>query len=83
MKATKENIGQTFKIRLNSYKSIRHYGGREITPYKHIVNATLIGLQRGPQYYIMSLQSDMKDYKGRVQFKKGHKIAVTDRDFDV
>lgn len=81
MKATIENIGQTYKVRLMSYKSVRHYGGREITPFAHFVDATLVNIQDGFQPYVVTLNADMKDYKGRLQYKAGHKIAICENDF--
>lgn len=81
MKATKENIGQTYIVRLMSYKSVRHYGGREITPVAHFIEATLVAIQDGYQPYVVTLNEDMKDYAGRMQYRKGHKIAVTENDF--
>lgn len=83
MKATSQNIGQTFMVRLMSYKSVRHYGGRDITPYAHLVEATLVALQDGLQPYIVTLNEEMKAYNGRVQYPKGHKIAICENDFNV
>lgn len=83
MKATNQNIGETFKVRLLNYTSFRHYGGREIQTFSNIVDATLVGLQKGYQCYIVTLVSDCKDNQGRVQYKAGHKIAVCENDFDL
>ena len=83
MKATNQNIGETFKVRLLNYTSFRHYGGREIQTFANIVDATLVGLQEGHQKYIVALINDCKDNKGRVQYKAGHKIAVSENDFDL
>lgn len=52
MKATNNNIGETFKVRLLNYKSFRHYGGRDIQTLANIVEAVLVGLQDGHQRYI-------------------------------
>lgn len=81
MKATNQNIGETFKVRLLNYTSFRHYGGREIQTFANIVDATLVELQDGHQRYIVTLINDCKDSKGRVQYKAGHKIAVCENDF--
>lgn len=75
MKATNLKIGQTCKIRLLSYKSIRHYGGREILTHEDILDATLVALQDDFLRYIVVLNSDAAGYR------KGHKIAVCDKDF--
>lgn len=75
MKATNLDIGKNFNVRLRGYKSIRHYGGNEITTYEHIVDATLVALQNGFQRYVVVLNSDTQGYK------KGHKIAVCEKDF--
>ena len=64
------------KIRLHTYKSFRHYGGREITAYNHTCEAKLIEKQRDGTYYV-ELLTDCAN------FKKGHKIAVLSIDFDV
>ena len=81
MKASIENIGQTFKVRLLNYSSFRHYGGREIETFVNIVEAVLIELQGGYQTYIVTLTKDCKNHKGQVQYKAGHKIAVCEDDF--
>lgn len=75
MKATNLNIGQPCKVRLLSYKSIRHYGGREIRTYEHMVDATLVALQNDFLRYVVVLNSDA------IGYKKGHKIAVCEKDF--
>jgi hypothetical protein len=72
MKANKSNIGQTYKVRIVSYKSFRHYGGREITEKIDFVDAVLVGLQDSDQRYIVSLTQSC------IGFPKGHKIAVTE-----
>lgn len=75
MKATNQNIGETFKVRLANYTSFRHYGGREIKTFVNIVDAKLVALQEGHQRYIVTLVSDCVGYKA------GHKIAVCENDF--
>jgi len=81
MKATSENIGQTYKVRLLNYKSFRHYGGREIETFANIVEAVLVALQDGHQPFVVTLNEDCKNYKGQVQYRAGHKIAVCENDF--
>ena len=81
MKATNQNIGETFKVRLLNYTSLRHYGGREIQTFANVFDAVLVGLQEGHQRYIVTLVNDCKDSKGRVQYKAGHKIALCENDF--
>jgi hypothetical protein len=75
MKATIENIGQIFSIRLIENKWFRHYGGREITQKIHVVKVTLVGLQDDHQRYIVTLNEPC------IGFKSGHKIAVCENDF--
>ena len=82
MKADQSNIGQNFQVRLVHYKSVRHYGGRSITPYPCVVNAKLIGLQNDYQRYIVEL-SDNYMHDGKVVYKAGHKIAVPEKDLIV
>jgi hypothetical protein len=77
VKATDENIGETFKVRLLSYTSFRHYGGREIKTDAHTVDAVLVGIQDGHQRYIVELTHDC------MQYKAGHKIAVCENDFSL
>lgn len=74
-------INNQYKIRLNSYKSLRHYGGRDITTFAHVVNATLTALQDGgSQPYIFTLDQDVKNHKGQIVYKAGHKIAISPKD---
>jgi len=77
MKATIENIGQIFNIRLIENKWFRHYGGREVTQKIHIVKATLVALQDDHQRYIVTLNEPS------IGFKIGHKIAVCEKDFAI
>jgi hypothetical protein len=81
MTATRNNIGETFKVRLLNYKSFRHYGGREIETFVNIVDAVLVEMQDGYQPYIVTLVNDCKNHKGKVQYDAGHKIAVCENDF--
>jgi hypothetical protein len=81
MKACAENFGETFKVRLSSYSSFRHYGGREITTYPTIVDCILIGLQSGHQRYIVELINDCVDSRGKLIYRAGAKIAVCENDF--
>lgn len=64
------------KIRLLTYKSFRHYGGREITTTSHICSAVLIEQQRDHSFYVELLE----DCAG---FKKGYKIAVLENNYDI
>jgi hypothetical protein len=63
------------KVRLFTYKSFRHYGGREITTTPHICEALFIADQKHTQ--VVELLADCAG------FKKGHKIAVNNKDFDI
>jgi len=82
MKATIENIGTTYKVRLHTYNWIRHYGGREVKTYNYIAAAKLIGIQRDGTY-LVALNEDVIDFAGKVAYKKGHKIAIINIDFDI
>ena len=66
------------KVRLYTYKSFRHYGGREITTTPHICKAVLIEKQQDHSYYVM-LTEDCIGF-GR---KAGSKIAVLEKDFNI
>jgi len=63
-------------IRLYSYKSFRHYGGREITTNAHLCKALFIRTQ-DDHTNLVKLLEDCAGYK------KGHLIAVQDCDFNV
>ena len=76
MKANIE-IGQEVKVRIVSFTSFRHYGGREITSKSNIVNAKLIKMQSGFQPYIVELLDKCES------LPKGHKIAVSETDFNI
>ena len=73
-------INNQYEIRLSSFKSLRHYGGRDITTFAHIVNATLTAIQDGAAPYIFTLNQDVKNNNGATIYKAGHKIAVNSRD---
>jgi hypothetical protein len=77
MKATIKNIGQLCRIRICTYKSFRHYGGREINESVSYANAILVGLQDSTQCYLVELLD------ASCGFIKGHKIAVNDNDFEL
>jgi hypothetical protein len=64
------------KIRLTTYKSFRHYGGREITPTYHICNAKLIAEQRDHTFYVELLEDC-------AIWKAGYKIAVLPINYNV
>jgi hypothetical protein len=83
MKATNQNIGETFKVRLEYFTWFRHYGGREIQTFVNIVDAKLVGLQDGYLRYVVTLTDDCKDSKGRVKYEAGRKISVPENDFDL
>lgn len=63
------------KVRLFSYKSFRHYGGREITTIAHICRALFVKDQTHTK--VVEL---LEDCAG---FNKGHKIAVDNKDYNV
>jgi len=64
------------KIRLYNYKSFRHYGGREINTTHVICDAVFISDQKDGTKLVELLE----DCAG---FKKGHKIAVLPKDFNI
>lgn len=63
------------KVRLFTYKSFRHYGGREIVTTPHICNASFVADQTHTQ--VVELLEDCAGWK------KGHKIAVQNKDFNI
>lgn len=63
------------KVRLFTYKSRRHYGGRDITPMPHICGAKFLFDQVHTK--VVELQEDCAG------FRRGHKIAVQNSDFDI
>ena len=65
------------KIRLLTYKSFRHYGGREITPTPHICEAEFVKRQPVDHTIVVKLLEDCGN------FKKGHILAVQENDFDI
>ncbi len=68
--------GSNVKVRLFSYKSFRHYGGRVINTTPHICNAIFIKIQED-NTYLVELSENC------ASFKKGHKIAVLINEFNV
>ena len=59
------------KVRINTYKSFRHYGGREIKTTSHIVNATFCFEQPIDSTTVVTLDEAVGD-----SYPKGHKIAI-------
>lgn len=74
---TKMKEGTEIIVRLTTYKSRRHYGGRHVTPKQHIVKAKFIKEQPGYQPYIVELVEAAAGYN------KGHRIAITKKDFNI
>ena len=70
-------MGMVVKVRLFSYKSFRHYGGREITGTPYICAATVVGIQEGHQKYIVELLEPCAGYP------TGHKIAVSEKNYNI
>lgn len=68
-------IMNQIKVRLYTYKSFRHYGGREITTTTHTCNAVFVADQKHTQ--VVELLEDCAGHK------KGHKIAVNNKDFNI
>lgn len=65
----------TVKVRLFTYRSIRHYGGRNITTTAHICNAQLVADDKHTKIVIL-----LQDCAG---YKVGHKIAVQNKDYNI
>lgn len=63
------------RVRLYTYKSLRHYGGREINTTSHLCDAVFIADQIHTK--VVELLNDCAGYK------KGHKIAIDNKDFDI
>jgi hypothetical protein len=70
-------VGSEVNIRLFTYKSRRHYGGRDITTTAHIVKAKLYATQGGHQKYIVDL------LEAGAGYPKSHRIAVCENDFNL
>lgn len=68
--------GTQINVKVYSYKSVRIYGGREITTTFEIVPALFVKDQRD-HTHVVELIQDCKSYK------KGHVIAVQPKDFNV
>lgn len=64
------------KVRLFTYKSFRHYGGREITTTPHICLAKFIKSQSDHTEVVELLEPC-------AGWKAGHKIAVQTKDFNL
>lgn len=71
-----EVIGPTVNVRLYSYKSRRHYGGRDITTTAHTCPAVFKFKQRDGTL-VVELAAECTG------FKKGHVIAVLPKDFNI
>lgn len=63
-------------VRILQYKSLRHYGGREITVTSHLCKAEFIKHQQD-HTVVVRLLADCAGYKD------GHIIAINPCDFDV
>lgn len=63
------------KVRLFTYKSFRHYGGREIQTTQYVCDAVFVADQTHTK--VVELLSACAG------FDKGHKIAVMNKDFDI
>lgn len=64
------------KVRLYSFKSFRHYGGREIKSTALLCEAVLIEEQIDRTFYVELLES-------AAGYNKGHKIAVNPIDYNI
>lgn len=64
------------KVRVYSYKSFRHYGGREIKVIPFIVNAKYLYSQQDHTEVVELLE-------GCDAYSKGHKIAIMQKDFNI
>jgi len=68
-------MNTTINVRLYTYKSFRHYGGREITTTPNICPAILIESKNNT--HIVELLKDCAGYKA------GHKIGVLNKDYNI
>jgi len=68
------------KVRLITYKSFRHYGGREITSKAHSVLAKLVAQQDSYQKYIVELLEDVED---GATYEKGRRVAVPEKNYNI
>lgn len=73
---TNIEVGSKVKVRLYSFKSFRHYGGREITTIPFICEATYLFPQTDDTFVVELDEPCMF-------FKKGHKIAIMPKDFNI
>jgi hypothetical protein len=71
------SVNDNVKVRLYSHKWFRHYGGREITTTAHLCSAAFIKYQEQDHTYVVEILEDCAGYK------KGHKIAVMQKDFNI
>lgn len=71
----KMKAGTIVIIRLYTYKSFRHYGGREITETPAKCKASFIADQVHTKVVTL-----LEDCAG---FKRGYKIAVDNKDFNL
>jgi hypothetical protein len=69
-------LGDTLKVRLFTYKSRRHYGGRDVTTFPHICNAKFLYQQTQWSFVVELLEPC-------AAFPAGHKIAVIEKDFNI
>jgi hypothetical protein len=70
--------GDTVKVRLRSFRTIRQYGSRAFSPITHICNAEFVAKQDSVgQPFIVKLS---EEFNG---LPVGHKIAVSEKDFNV
>lgn len=68
--------GDTITVRLYSYKSVRHYGGRNITTAAHTCKASY-DISQDDHTHVVYLLEDCAGYK------KGHRMAIQTIDFNV
>ena len=70
--------GDPVKVRLTRFKTIRQYGSRAFSPIPHICDAIFFANQNSVgQPFIVELR---EEFNG---LPVGHKIAVSEKDFDV
>ena len=70
------NPNDQVKIRLYTYKSFRHYGGREINTTSHICSAIFL-FEQTDGTNVCQLCEDCAGYK------IGSKIAILEKDFNL
>lgn len=68
--------GYVVTVRFSTYKSHRHYGGRQILTTTHLCRATFVEMQRDHTALVVLLENC-------AGYCAGHKIAINPIDFNI